>query len=127
LKTLEPTAGLQELTKICQLWTCVHRVSESCRIDSSLCQLYIVHMKHVTASEARRNWFALLDEAAKGEVIAIQRNDKKLVLKLQTKKSAAPSYKGLIDFPDADIADTWGWEWKGPGKLVPKRRRTSKR
>ena len=84
-------------------------------------------MKCVTASEARKNWFTLLDEAVKGEVTAIQRHDKKLILKLQTKKSAAPSYKGLIDFPDADEADTWGWEWKGPGKLVPKMRRTSKR
>ena len=79
-------------------------------------------MKYVSASEARQNWFKLLDEAANGEVIAIQRNDKKLILKLQTKKQTVPSYKGLIDFPDADEADTWGWEWKGPGKMVPKNR-----
>ena len=84
-------------------------------------------MKHVSASEARRNWFKLLDEAAKGEVIAIERNDKKLILKLQKKKATVPSYKGLIDFPDSDDADTWGWEWKGPGKLVPKIRRRSQR
>ena len=61
-----------------------------------------------------------MDEAANGEVIAIQRKDKKLILKLQTKKQNVPSYKGLIDFPDADEADTWGWEWKGSGKTVPK-------
>ena len=96
-------------------------------LDQSISRLYVVHMKHVTASEARKNWFTLLDEAVKGEVIAIQRNDKKLILKLEKKKPAAPSYKGLIDFPDADEADIWGWEWKGPGNLVPKARRTSKR
>jgi len=84
-------------------------------------------MKHVTASEARKNWFALLDEAAKGEVIAIQRHDKKLILKLEKKKSAEPNYKSLIDFPDADDADVWAWEWKGPGKLLPKVRPKSRR
>jgi antitoxin (DNA-binding transcriptional repressor) of toxin-antitoxin stability system len=30
-------------------------------------------MKQVTASEARKNWFRLLDEALDGEVIAVQR------------------------------------------------------
>ncbi len=53
-------------------------------------------MKHVTASEARKNWFALLDEGPKGAVVAIQRNDKKLILKLQKKKAAVPNYKGQM-------------------------------
>jgi hypothetical protein len=89
--------------------------------------MYIVHMKYVTASEARKNWFQLLDQAAKGEVIAIQRDDKKLVLQLAKRKQRIPSYKGLINFPDADEADTWGWEWKGPGRLVRKTKRTPSR
>jgi hypothetical protein len=84
-------------------------------------------MKHVSASDARKNWFKLLDEASNGEVIAIQRNHKQLILKLQKRKPAVPSYKGLIDCPDADDADRWGWEWKGPGRLVPKMRRKSGR
>jgi len=84
-------------------------------------------MKHVTASEARKNWFQLLDEAAAGEVIAIQRQGKKLVLKLESAKTTPPSYKGLIDFKDADEADTWGWEWQGPSRLMPKNRRKRKR
>ena len=84
-------------------------------------------MKHVSASEARKNWFTLLDEVVNGEVVAIQRNDKRVILKLQKKSPTTPTYKGLIDFPDADQADLWGWEWKGPGKLVPKTRRRSKR
>jgi len=86
-------------------------------------QVYIVHMKYVSASEARKNWFQLLDQAARGEVIAIQRDDKKLILKLDKRKRRIPSYKGLIDFKDADEADTWGWEWKGPGRLVPRNKR----
>jgi len=43
-------------------------------------------MKHVTASEARKNWFKLLDEASNGESIAINRNGKSLVLRLETRK-----------------------------------------
>src|SRR5712692_644724 len=88
---------------------------------------YIVRMKHVSASDARKSWFKLLDEAAHGEVIAIERNGRKLVLKAQAGKRPVPSYKGLISFPDADDADTWGWEWKGPGWLVPKTVRKSGR
>ena len=84
-------------------------------------------MKYVTASEARKNWFQLLDEAAKGEVIAIQRDGKKLILKLEKTQPAPPSYKGLIDFSDADDADAWGWNWERPGKLVPKRTRKRRR
>jgi hypothetical protein len=91
-------------------------------LDAANTQLYIVHaMKYVTASEARKNWFALLDEALKGEVIAIERKERRLILKLHEKKAAIPDYSGLIDFPDADDADRWGWEWKGPGKLVRKK------
>lgn len=88
-------------------------------IDQVAARAYIVHMKCVTASEARKNWFKLLDEAANGEVIAIQRNDKKLILKAQKGRPRIPSYKGLIG-GKVDDADTWGWEWKGSGKLVPK-------
>jgi antitoxin (DNA-binding transcriptional repressor) of toxin-antitoxin stability system len=83
-------------------------------------------MKHVTASEARKNWFKLLDEAANGEIIAIQRDDKKLILRAEKRRKRPPSYKGLIDFKDADDADTWGWEWKRPGGLVEKNFRKRK-
>jgi hypothetical protein len=109
----------------------VERGHKACRYVSALTKLaggtYIVHMKHVSASEARKNWFKLLDEAANGEVIAIQRNDKKLILKMQKKKPSVPSYKGLIRFPDADNADIWGWEWEKPGQLAPRMLRKSGR
>jgi hypothetical protein len=80
-------------------------------------------MKYVTASEARRNWFRLLDEAANGEVISIQRDDKKLILTLDAGRRKTPNYDGLIDFKDADQADTFGWEWKGPGRMLPRQAR----
>lgn len=80
-------------------------------------------MKHVTASDARKNWFKLLDEAAKGEVIAIQRNDKRLILRLEKQTKSLPSYKRLIGGKDLDNADKWGWEWNKSGKLIPITRR----
>ena len=77
-------------------------------------------MKHITASEARKNWFRLLDEAANGEVIAIRRNNKKLILRLEKReKKSVPNYKGLIGGADLDNADKWGWDWSPSKGLVP--------
>ena len=87
----------------------------------SLTLLYVVHMKHVTASEARKNWFKLLDEASNGESIAINRNGKKLVLQLEVRKrrEKIPDYRKLIQIPDAENADKWGWKWTERRGLVP--------
>ena len=73
-------------------------------------------MKRVTATEARKNWFRLLDEVAEGEVVLIERGGARLRLSLA--ESAEPSaripdYRGLIQVLDADSADQWGWEWDG--------------
>ena len=84
-------------------------------------------MKHVTATEARKNWFTLLDEALKGEVIAIRRNGKNLVLKRHTDGDVIPDYSKVLKFDDAENADSWGWEWRGPGKLTPKSKRKTPR
>jgi hypothetical protein len=80
-------------------------------------------MKHVTASEARKNWFKLLDEAAKGEVIAIQRNDKRLVLRLDKQEQSLPDYKRLVRIPNADEADKWTWTWTGSKGVKFKKRK----
>ena len=90
--------------------------------------LYIVHMKSVNASEARKNWFRLLDEALRGEVIVVQRKGRRLVLRreeLNDKKIGVKTrqYKKLLRVPKAGEADRWSWEWKGPaGGLVARRR-----
>jgi hypothetical protein len=76
-------------------------------------------MKYVTASEARKNWFRLLDEAAEGEIIAIRRNSKKLILKLEEGEAPVPSYGRLLRVSDPDQADTWGWEWSPSEGLTP--------
>lgn len=78
-------------------------------------------MKRVTASEARKNGFKLLDEASSGESIAIHRNGKNLVLKLETRNrlKKIPDYSKVIQIPDADNADKWGWKWTERRRLIP--------
>lgn len=81
-------------------------------------------MKHVTASEARRNWFRLLDEIAQGEVVVLERNGRRIVLRSEDDDSSAaaaiPDYRQWLQVPDAEEADRWSWEWKGPEQdLVP--------
>jgi antitoxin (DNA-binding transcriptional repressor) of toxin-antitoxin stability system len=81
-------------------------------------------MKRITATDARKNWFRLLDEVVEGEVVLIERDGAKLVLKLVEQAepvTQAPDYRGLIRVPDIDEADQWGWEWEGsPEGLQPR-------
>lgn len=77
-------------------------------------------MKRVTATEARRQWFRLLDEVAAGEVVVIERKGLRIVLRRETKvrPPGAPShedYRRLLRVPDLDRADAWHWEWVAPG------------
>ena len=76
-------------------------------------------MKNVTASEARKNWFRLLDEALNGEVIAVQRKGRRLVLRREeladNRMQGEPgSIKQLLHVPMHEKADRWSWEWRGP-------------
>lgn len=102
-------------------------LSDTLTIDR--CILYIVHMKHVTASEARKNWFRLLDEALRGEVIAVQRKGHRLVLRREEAANArttkgARQYKRLLRVPDAEKADRWSWDWRPENGLVSRWRST---
>jgi hypothetical protein len=78
-------------------------------------------MKSITASEARKNWFRLLDEVAGGEVVTIRRKNKRIVLSLEKKRQPAlPNYKGLIGGKDLDNVDKWGWTWSPDKGLRPR-------
>ena len=86
-------------------------------------EMYTVHMKRMTATEVRKQWFRLLDEVAEGEVVLIERDGARLVLKVADPRESpkVPDYQGLIRVPDADDADQWGWEWDGsPEGLTPR-------
>lgn len=82
-------------------------------------------MKRMTATEARKNWFRLLDEVVEGEVILIEREGARVMLKLVEPgetRARVPDYRGLISVPNAEEADQWGWEWDGsPEGLQPRR------
>ena len=84
--------------------------------------MYSVHMKQVTATDARKNWFRLLDEVAGGEVVVLERGAERIVLRREARKPAKvriPSYAGLLRAPEAERADEWSWEWRAPGRLMP--------
>ena len=81
-------------------------------------------MKRVTATEARKNWFRLLDEVVEGEVVLIERDGARLRLALAEPAEPSekiPDYQGLISVSDIESADQWGWEWDGsPEGLRPR-------
>ena len=77
-------------------------------------ELYNVHMKRVTASEARRNWFRLLDEVAAGAKVVIERAGRRIVLQREgDAASDVPDYRSIIRSQDVSRADEWGWDWGG--------------
>lgn len=86
-------------------------------IDRDAARLYNVHMKRVTASEARRLWFRLLDEVIDGEVVVISRRGKRVVIRREEPtdvRAELPDYRRILQVREPDLADTWGWEWPGP-------------
>ncbi|MGH7446004.1 MAG: type II toxin-antitoxin system prevent-host-death family antitoxin [Longimicrobiales bacterium] len=72
----------------------------------------------MTASEARRLWFRLLDEVLDGEVVVITRRGRKIVIRREDPARGArpklPDYAHIIRVPESDMADTWRWDWGGP-------------
>jgi len=74
-------------------------------------------MKRVTASDARKNWFRLLDEVAAGEVVCIERGGRRILLKREGEagvRESVPDYSAILRSDEAARADEWGWVWDGP-------------
>jgi hypothetical protein len=80
-------------------------------------------MKRVTASEARKNWFRILDEVAQGAVVCIERGGRRIILRREDEKAAESSvtdYSDLLQVPGLEDADRWGWSWsEEDGSLEP--------
>lgn len=81
-------------------------------------------MRRVTASEARKDWFRILDEVAEGDVVVILRKGRRIVLRREEIPAGVgrelPDYSGLVRVTHPDAADEWRWEWEGPeGELRP--------
>lgn len=80
-------------------------------------ELYIVRMKRVTASDARKHWFRLLDEVAAGETVCIERGGRTILIRReeeQRRVTSIPDYSSIVRAPAADEADRWRWIWAGP-------------
>lgn len=89
--------------------------------------MYNVHVKRVTASDARRNWFRILDEVAGGEVVVVERHGTRILLQRQPGRasaSKAPDYSDVLRVRDAASADKWTWTWSAAKGVRPAKRRT---
>lgn len=83
--------------------------------------MYIVHMKRITASEARRNWFRLLDEVAQGAVVCIERGGRRILLQREPERAMEgelADYHALLRVPALEEADLWGWSWSEKDGLL---------
>lgn len=75
--------------------------------------MHTVHMKRVTPTQARRDWFRLLDEVVSGEVLVLERNGQRIVVRKEPGRAKAgiPDYSKLIRVLGDDDADLWKWDW----------------
>ena len=95
-------------------------------VDPAPFHTYIVHMKHITASQARRDWFRILDEVADGETVVIDRKGRRIQIRRVEAPGACaplPDYTEVLRVrEDATEAHRWGWEWSGEegGALRPR-------
>ena len=87
--------------------------------------MYIVHMKRVTPSQARREWFRLLDEVLSGEVVVLERKGQRIVLRRESVRrgTSPPDYSSLIRVTGNDDADRWKWTWSPGDQLKLKERK----
>jgi hypothetical protein len=86
--------------------------------------LYTV--KRIAASEARKQWFRLLDKVARGDTIAFEWRGRRLVLRREETDCAATAkpavdYRRLIRVPHVREADRWSWQWRGPDRPLASR------
>jgi antitoxin (DNA-binding transcriptional repressor) of toxin-antitoxin stability system len=87
--------------------------------------MYIVHVKRMTASEIRRNWFRVLDEVLAGETVVIERRGRRVILSAEVPGSERtgprrPDYSRVLR-GDLDDADRWSWDWPGDdGEVEPR-------
>jgi len=74
-------------------------------------------MKAITATEARKNWFRLLDDTVGGETFVIERRGRRILVQLESAAGevaeSAPDYRRSFRAPGADDADAWTWDWSG--------------
>ncbi|MGB8295946.1 MAG: hypothetical protein WCG85_11010 [Polyangia bacterium] len=77
-------------------------------------ELYNVHMSRFTASQARQNFARVLDQAAGGQSVTIERGKLHFRLVLDEKRRAPRTARPVIEILDPAVADG-DWTWR-PGR-----------
>jgi hypothetical protein len=82
--------------------------------------MYVVDMKWMTATDARDNWFRLLDEVAAGAIVRIDHGDAVVLLQREEEARAGVQfdYSSVLRIPGEEDASGWGWDWTSRG-LAP--------
>lgn len=85
--------------------------------------MYVVHVRRTTATDARRGFFRLLDEVLAGETVVIERKGRSIVLRaenIRSKQSVRPAeYRRVLGKQGMGWIkeiEGWTWGWEGPGK-----------
>ena len=79
-------------------------------------------MKRVTVSQARKNWFRLLDEVIDGETVVMERHGARILLQRDCRTQGEPAlpaldYSSCLRVRHVEKADGWRWDWT-PGETV---------
>ena len=76
--------------------------------------LYNVHMSRFTASQARQNFARVLDQAAGGQSVTIERGKLRFRVVLDEERRAPRPARPVIEILDPAVANG-DWTWR-PGK-----------
>lgn len=90
-------------------------------LDCGATVLYTVHMTRVSATEARKRLFKLLDAAERGETVVLERKGVRFRIAVEPMSEAAPreAEDALIEILDPTIlSGEWTWEWEPDGALT---------
>jgi hypothetical protein len=80
--------------------------------------MYNVHMAHLTATEARRQFFRLLDAAQRGDRIEFERDGVRFRLTVaETVPATAPAVR-IVAADAAVLSGEWTWIVGESGELV---------
>ena len=81
--------------------------------------MYTVHMTRLTATEARRQLFKLLDAVERGEDVVLERAGVRFRLTLDAKPGTEQAPSSPLIVEDAALLDgDWSWRTDAQGDLV---------
>jgi len=75
-------------------------------------------MVHLTASEARRQFFRLLDAAQRGERVEFERDGVRFRLTRVDTHAGAPPPARIVGADPAVLSGEWTWDFSDSGELT---------